>query len=283
MAEDESSQDKKNRRKKSWVSIYCSRPGNSFFCQVSKQFMQDNFNLYDLKTHFESEKAYKDALSMLLDEASIRKNITSSRLLNAEFLYGLIHARYILSLQGLDAMRRKYLEGDFGECPRHGCEEQPVLPIGLAQEVGVQCVKVFCAKCRHVYSCPDISLDSAFFGPTFPHLFYMTFTSLVPECTTDEASFVPRVFGFKIHSSSPSLPSNRKESSKSDNSFNITSIQQHNSVHQVVPDQSGENGAKEASKRSLQELLISDNSLSSEEQGKAEQPNKRVKIEQNVC
>jgi len=32
-------------------------------------------------------------------------------------LYGLIHARFILSPKGLSMMREKYLMGGFGTCP----------------------------------------------------------------------------------------------------------------------------------------------------------------------
>ncbi len=52
-----------------------------------------------------------------------------------------------------------------------------------------------------------LDLDSAFFGPTFPHLFYMTFDKFITDMEIDEEKYVPKVFGFKVHSSSSSLPS----------------------------------------------------------------------------
>jgi hypothetical protein len=49
-----------------------------------------------------------------------------------------------------------------------------------------------------------IDIDGAFFGPTFPALFFMTYENQVPEPAIEH--FSPRVFGFKIHQSSHSLP-----------------------------------------------------------------------------
>jgi len=58
-------------------------------------------------------------------------------------LYGLIHARFILSPRGLALMREKYMLGTFGTCQRVLCERQFVLPIGLSEELSTSRVKVF--------------------------------------------------------------------------------------------------------------------------------------------
>lgn len=42
-------------------------------------------------------------------------------------------------------------------------------------------------------------MDGAFFGTTFPHLLLMTYPSIRPQRQPEQ--YVPRVFGFKLHSS----------------------------------------------------------------------------------
>lgn len=37
-------------------------------------------------------------------------------------LYGLIHARFIITTRGLSLMKEKYLQGGFYACPRVLCE-----------------------------------------------------------------------------------------------------------------------------------------------------------------
>ena len=52
-----------------------------------------------------------------------------------------------------------------------------------------------CLLCFNVEKKTDI--DGAYFGTTFPHLFLMTYGHLKPQKAAQ--SYVPRVFGFKLH------------------------------------------------------------------------------------
>ena len=54
-------------------------------------------------------------------------------------------------------------------------------------------------------------MDGAAFGTTFPHLFLMTFSNLVPDRLPADSAYVPRVFGFRVHMSARQ----RKSSSSS--------------------------------------------------------------------
>jgi Casein kinase II regulatory subunit len=75
--------------------------------------------------------------------------------------------------------------------------------------MGADTVKIYCPKCSQVYHPPAVrsrtgnasGVDGAAFGTTFPHLFLMTFSNLVPDPLPADSTYVPRVFGFRVHKS----------------------------------------------------------------------------------
>ncbi|KAL0583155.1 hypothetical protein ABG067_006922 [Albugo candida] len=179
-----------------WIQWFCSLPGNEYFCEVPQSYIEDSFNLYGLRAtvpHFE------DALNIILDLTDIPYDEDVPPY--AAELYGMIHARYILTSHGLDTMLQKYREGDFGVCPRALCANQSVVPAGLHDEWKKSEMKLFCPKCCDLYAPPTeyeiAPLDGAYFGSTFPHLFFLTYKELEPTPST--ALYIPRIFGYKIH------------------------------------------------------------------------------------
>jgi len=118
-------------------------------------------------------------------------------------LYGLIHARYIVTNRGMHAMYEKYRSASFGRCPHVFCQGQPVLPVGLSDLPRNYTVNVFCPRCHGLFfpkSTRQANIDGAYFGTTFPHLYLMTHPDMIPAKPTQH--YVPRVYGFKIHQSS---------------------------------------------------------------------------------
>jgi casein kinase II subunit beta len=184
-----------------WIPWFCGLKGHEIFAEVEEEYIRDNFNLYGLRTRFQY---YDDALEMILSsEAPDDEELADTDFMevyrDATELYGLIHARYIVSPRGLQGMREKYLKGTFGMCPRVLCDRQHVLAIGTAEEVRAAQVKVFCPKCEQIYAPKSKykELDGAFFGMSFPQYFLQSYPALMSLDVP--VPFVPRVFGFKLH------------------------------------------------------------------------------------
>jgi hypothetical protein len=87
-----------------WIPWFCALKGNEFFSEVDEEFAQDAFNL----TGLEQLVPYFDqALDMILDVelTDVMTEETQEIIENdAENLFGLIHARYIITSRGLQAM-----------------------------------------------------------------------------------------------------------------------------------------------------------------------------------
>jgi len=198
----------------SWISWYCSLKGNEFFAEVDEEYIQDDFNLTGLSSLVPN---YDYALDMILDADTDDLTEEQTEIVEsaAEMLYGLIHARYILTSRGLAQMVEKYNNAEFGRCPRVFCQGQPVLPVGQSDISRTNTVKLFCPKCQDIYY-PKLNrhnnLDGSYFGTTFPHLLLQTYPELVP--TKPSFSYVPRIFGFKIHKSSTNYPRPAREKNK---------------------------------------------------------------------
>jgi casein kinase II subunit beta len=189
-----------------WIQWFCGLKGHEMFCEVERSYIEDGFNLYGLRACVGN---FSDCLDLILDRIGPDDSDDSHLTQSACTLYGLIHARYIITAHGLDAMYSKYAAKDFGACPLIQCAGQPVLPVGMKDEMGADTVKIFCPKCNQVYFSPPVrsragissGVDGAAFGTTFPHLFLMTFSNLVPDPLLLDSTYVPRVFGFRVHKS----------------------------------------------------------------------------------
>ena len=95
---------------------------------------------------------YEYALDTILDvemprDAALTEDQQDSIEAAAELLYGLIHARYILTPRGMNAMVDKFENMQFGRCPRVLCQGQAVLPVGQSDLPRTHTCKAFCPKC----------------------------------------------------------------------------------------------------------------------------------------
>ena len=74
------------------------------FCEVERSYIEDGFNLYGLRTCVSN---FSDCLDLILDRIGPDDSDDSHLTQSACTLYGLIHARYIITSHGLDAMYNK--------------------------------------------------------------------------------------------------------------------------------------------------------------------------------
>ena len=79
--------------------------------------------------------------------------------------------------------------------------------VGVVDELHQDRVLVYCPRCKQVMlpsmlcsnRYEEVELDGAYFGSTFPHLFFMAFPSLLPPPPLKVEPYIPRVFGFRVH------------------------------------------------------------------------------------
>ncbi|BGP14376.1 hypothetical protein JCM10213_004499 [Rhodosporidiobolus nylandii] len=210
----------------SWISWFLASKGNEYFCEVDEEYIIDRFNLTGLNAEVQG---YSAALDLILDTAADedlnddqREQLESS----ARHLYGLIHARYVITSRGLSKMIEKYKKGDFGRCPRVLCYGQPLLPLGLSDLPFQKAVKLYCPRCEDLYSPKSSrhgSIDGAYFGSTFAHMLFMVYPGMIPSKSVPGAGqgaggqaglgggglgaqaaakverVRPRIFGFQVH------------------------------------------------------------------------------------
>ncbi|KAH8983517.1 casein kinase II, regulatory subunit [Lactarius akahatsu] len=165
----------------SWISWFLSSKGNEYFCEVEEDYILDRFNLTGLNTEVQN---YTQALDLITDnlDDDFQEELRGSLDIQARLLYGLIHARWIVTC-AWTGQDDKYKKADFGRCPRVLCQGQPLLPIGLTDVPYEKSVKLYCGRCEDIYSPKSSrhgSIDGAYFGTSFPHLLYLVYPSLLP-------------------------------------------------------------------------------------------------------
>lgn len=98
LAETESASEEDEEFSDEWISNFCDTEGNELFCEVDKDFIKDNFNLFGIKAFFPS--FYSESLNVILDVAEYDDAVESA----AKHLYYHVHARYIMTAAGLQRM-----------------------------------------------------------------------------------------------------------------------------------------------------------------------------------
>jgi casein kinase II subunit beta len=167
----------------SWITWYCSLPGNDFLVEVPESWIEDDFNLMGLSSQV---PLYSLALDAILDlEREDDEELDDSKMemieSSAQTLYALIHQRFLNSKSGLLTYKERYQDQEFGTCPRSGCKSIGIIPVGLSDVPGTS-VKFYCPRCHDIYN-PRHSkysnIDGCHFGTSFPHNLFVTYPELV--------------------------------------------------------------------------------------------------------
>lgn len=107
VSQEDSSESESSEEEVSWIAWFINLRGNEFFAEVDEEYIQDDFNL----TGLNSMVPYYDlALDLILDSDTDIDTLPEDKQeiveTAAEVLYGLIHARYILTSKGMLSMVR---------------------------------------------------------------------------------------------------------------------------------------------------------------------------------
>jgi casein kinase II subunit beta len=232
-----------------WVRRYLNARPKDVLLPVPKEYIADGFNLVQLAPIVErigfqvmgpqaveiakrlvelpspqpSYPIYRLALQLILNEdESQEANILRHPLIQpqaiqqaAEALYLMVHARFVLSPRGLDALRRILLNSPvFGKCPRIQCDGTMLLPYGASNDFSSNnhpCQR-YCPSCGNLWNCWDSKTDGCAWGPSLCYLLLMAHGhELFPRACQRHASAVlstdiihhhpnnPSIFGFRIH------------------------------------------------------------------------------------
>lgn len=96
-----------------FVYQFISSRGNEYFCEIDEEYLTDRFNLTGLNTEVQYYQYALDLVTDVFDvdcDDDMREAIEKA----ARHLYGLVHARYIVTTRGLGKMVRLL------RCPAQG-------------------------------------------------------------------------------------------------------------------------------------------------------------------
>lgn len=190
-----------------WVRRYLNARPKDVLLPVPKEYIADGFNLAQLAPIVErigfqvlgaqaveiakrlveiptpqpSYPIYRLALQLLLCENEAQEaTILQHPLIPpeaiqqaAEALYLLVHARFVTSPRGLDALRRILLNSPvFGKCPRLPCDGAMLLPHGACNDYtgNAHACQRYCPSCGNLWNCWESKTDGCAWGPSLCYL-----------------------------------------------------------------------------------------------------------------
>lgn len=161
---------------------------------ITDDFLADSFNYYGLNKYVDR---YKEAMNVVRGCYTERVEKDRDLLRQSILLYGLLHARYLLTYDGIDDIKDHFSKGMFPPCPRYLCKGHSTLPYGTSEIYGEDKLKLFCPGCCDVYELDHplySKIDGAFFGPNYVHVLKQKYRTVTPYSPIKEfpLSAVPK-------------------------------------------------------------------------------------------
>jgi casein kinase II subunit beta len=116
----------------SWINWFCGLKGNEFLCEVDSSFIDDVFNLYGIRSVIED---FRDVQDLILGDPPDGDGTKHELFEEAKNFYGLVHARFIVTMRGISLMLEKYENKDFGVCPRYFCKGCALITLSFLRRI----------------------------------------------------------------------------------------------------------------------------------------------------
>lgn len=182
-----------------WLTAFLSQGGfRRLLVEVPEYYLEDNLALYGLEPEI---KHFSEALKLIRNEPQTTDIDEMAVSKAAALLYAHIHARYVLTPQGLEDVRQKYERCEYGKCPRYLCGGQRLLPYSATEKPGKDVLRCFCPACHKLYKLysmdPEFFIDGCFYGPSLVPMFILTYPNILPP---QSQPYEPTLYGFKLFS-----------------------------------------------------------------------------------
>ena len=168
-----------NESLEGWVGWYLKQDNTELLIDVDEDFYLDKFNLTGLQNMVHFPICY----DIITDNSEIQEYSQDAHPIlekSSRHLYGMIHARYVLTTAGMRKVAVKVKQGHYGYCKRYNCPKTPLIPVGLSSKPYVSYVKGYCGHCQDIYHL-ECLLDGAYFTTTLPHLLLLTYPDVLVD------------------------------------------------------------------------------------------------------
>lgn len=190
-----------NEGKIQWIDWLIMQPFGKYFVRIDDDFLENIYNFYGIRQKIANFKLSLDIIrGFYRNPEEFPKEWPHNINDYAICLYGLLHARYLLTKEGQEKMYKKYKENKFEFCPRTFCKGIHCLPYGVSDEIGNSMMQLFCPNCNDVYYINDEVcqvIDGAFFGSSWVHVFLQRYKELIPSEPPEK--YIPRMFGYRMY------------------------------------------------------------------------------------